>query len=58
MMEFCLKLMKVIRRNVVFFCLKDISLSARFLDSRSRVFRRPGPWDVILCRLMNKLETF
>jgi len=58
MMGLCFKPMKVVMRNVVFFCLKDFSLSAKFLDSRSRVFGRPGPWDVILCRLMCKLVTF
>jgi len=58
MMEICLKLMKVIRRNVISYCLKDFSLSARFLDSRSRVVARPGPRDIILCRLMYNLLTF
>lgn len=57
MMELCFELM-VIKRNVISFYLKDFSLSARFLDSRSNVFRRPGPWGVILCRLMYKLATF
>jgi len=61
MLELCFKLTKVIRRNVFsffFFFLKDFRLSARILESRSRVFRRPGPWDVILCRLMYRLATF
>jgi len=57
-MEICFKLMNVIRRNVVSYCLKDFSLSARFLDSRSRLVGRPGPWDVIHCRLTYKLPTF
>jgi hypothetical protein len=57
-MEICFKLRKVIRRSVVPYCLKDISLSARFLDSSSGVVGRPGPWDVILCRLIYKLPTF
>jgi hypothetical protein len=57
-MEICFKQTKVIRRNVVSYCLKDFSLSARFLDSRSGVVGRLGPWDIILCRLVYKLPTF
>ena len=58
MMEICFKLMKVVRRNAVSYCLKDFILTVRFLDSRSRVVRHPGHWDFILCKVTYKFPTF